>query len=139
MRIVLSLVCLILCLHLPACTSGPKPIKVTGKLNYKDQPLKVDPKGGVTLSFIQAAEDDKPSTTYNAEINRDDMTFVVKSRDPKGIPPGKYRIAVNLMMPEQTAQVQEINQRFSPQDTKIERDITTEEPIVLDLSKPEGK
>lgn len=129
----------IVCLFLSACSSGPKPLKVTGKLTYQGKPLAVDAKGGVTLTFIPVVEAGQAFTNQQAEVNREDMSFAVKGPTGQGIPAGKYRIAVMLMTPEQTPMVREINQRFTQEQSPIVRDIASEEPIVLDLSKPDGK
>lgn len=139
MRFVCVSALLTVCLFLSACSSGPKPVKVTGKLMYQGKALAIDPKGGITLTFVAVAEPGRPADAFVADINREDMSYVVNGRTGLGIPPGKYRVAISVMTLEETALTRTLNQRFTQEQSPIVRDIASEEPLVLDLALPEGK
>jgi hypothetical protein len=118
------------------CSSGPKLIKPTGELLYNQKPLRLSEDASVTMRFTLL--DETPPRSFAATVNRDDSTFVVPGNDGNGIPPGKYRISVNQKMIDLTPEAEQINEMFSRNKTQIEREVTNEEPIILDLSKPTG-
>jgi hypothetical protein len=139
-KFILPIACGLVLLAATGCTSGPKMTLVKGKLLYKGSPLKVDPKAGVQISFIPIVERGEAYSTYPASPpKREDMSFEVRGPQGKGIPPGKYRVAVNLLSAKDPL-VDEINEGFSKQNTNVVREVRGEEgPVMLiDLSKPEG-
>jgi hypothetical protein len=130
-----------LALLIPGCSSGPTPIKVSGKVNYGGQPLKTTE--GVTIVFHVLTEDGKPSDTHPANPLDTDGSFTVPGRDHKGIPAGKYKVSVQQMTSNKSAQIEadKINEMFSPEKTQIHVEVAAagETSITLDLSKPTGK
>jgi hypothetical protein len=132
---VLMLMGLTLCVVLSACSGGPRLVKVSGKLTNHDKPYQVvqgemrpiitfvpmDPKGAY----------DKPA----AEFNTTDGTFIVPGRERRGVPEGKYRIAIQLNPPSPTAEIQRYNQLFTEQSSPIVRDITGPQELTIDLAK----
>lgn len=129
----------VMLLFLSACSSGEKHIKAKGNLHYNNQPYVVKHNGSLTVKFIPVLEADQHFDAYLADINRTDGSFVVTGRSGKGIPAGKYRIAVEQRVMDTPREVQEMNEHFSPANSKILREIIDETPIIIDLSKPEGK
>ena len=124
---------------IPACSSGPKPLKVTGQLKNNDKPYTA-PKGAmVTIVFAPVVEAGAPFDTYPAIFKREDSSFTVPGKSEQGIPPGKYRISVQQFVADPTAQINEMNARFSPEKSAIVRDVADETPIIIDLAKPTGK
>jgi hypothetical protein len=110
-----------------------------GKLLDNGAPLKVDSKAGITVSFIEIPQDGMFSNSYPAaNYKRDTGTFEVPGKEGRGIPLGKYRITVNIMAIPSTPAVEEINDRFSKKNTEVIREVKNDEPIVIDVSKPEG-
>ena len=121
------------------CSSGPRLVEANGQLLYKQQPLSVAPNAGISIWFIRLDAGAAPATFAAAPLNRDDATFTVPGRDGRGIPVGKYRIAIRqMMLGDVPADVEQMNDLFSRQSSGIERDVTGSEPIILDLSKPGG-
>jgi hypothetical protein len=92
----------------------------------------------VTVLFIPMVEEGKAPDTAPANLNREDLTFVVPGRDGRGLAPGKYRIAIEVMSLESTPAARRINQMFSRDSSKIIREVKQDETFELDLSKPEG-
>ena len=62
-----------LVLMLPACSSGPRPVKVSGKVNFNQQPLKTTE--GVNIVFHPVVEAGKPFDTYPATPLNEDGSF----------------------------------------------------------------
>jgi hypothetical protein len=89
-----------------ACTAflflgcgGPKGVRLQGKL-VKDGMAYTPPQGAtLSLSFTGAAQG--AVDTYAATVNPADGTFVVNGVKNAGIPPGKYKVMMNLA-PEST-------------------------------------
>lgn len=133
------LTCLTLCLLIPACSSEPRPVKIAGKLTNNDKPLPAS-KGMVQVQFVPIVEKGAPQDTYPAKVNRDDMTFEVPGKKGDGIPPGKYRIAVQLMSPGAPAEVLEMNKRFGNDNSPITYEVVGENvSMVIDLGKATAK
>jgi hypothetical protein len=124
----------------PGCSSGPRLVRVKGQLMYNQKPLPISPKAGVSVWFITMdAGDNPPLFTAEQPLNREDSTFVVSGHDGRGIPIGKYRIAVSQKMAGQLPpDVEAMNETFSRKSSPIVREVINDEPIILDLSKPEG-
>jgi hypothetical protein len=83
---------LIVALLQPLGCGGPKTVWITGKVVKGEAPY-TPPDGqsiGVTFYALDAGKE-----PYSAEFNPADATFRVPGRDGRGIPPGKYRVAVN--------------------------------------------
>jgi hypothetical protein len=127
------------CVLIPACSSGPKPLKVSGQLKNNDKPYTA-PKGAmVNIGFAPVVEPGTPFDTYPAIFNGDDSSFTVPGKSEQGIPPGKYRISVQQFVPDPTAQINEMNARFTSEKSAIIREVTDETPIIIDLAKPTGR
>ena len=125
---------------LSGCTSsGGKLIMAKGQLLNKQKPLKVASNMGVSVLFIPLVDESKHHDTYPADPLNEDAIFVVPGKNGKGIPPGKYRIAINfLMVGTPPPEIQRMNELFDRQTSGIVREVTSEELIVIDLSKPGG-
>lgn len=122
----------VLCAFLSACSSGPKMVKITGTLKSKDESLKIDKNGSVTVIFVPVVEPGKHYTTYTGIYRAEDPTFVINE-----IPEGKYKVALMCMVPQPTRETEDINQRFTDKDTPILREVKGGgEPIVIDITKP---
>lgn len=126
-------------LTFPACSSGPPPNKVSGKIVYNQQPLKSYE--GINVIFVPVVEAGKEHDNYVADVSREDGSFNVPGRDGKGIPAGKYKVAVNtqLMSPKAGFDTQKIGDMFTAEKTQISVEVAGETTLTIDLSKPTGK
>jgi len=107
-------------------------VKITGTLKTNDKPLKIDSNGSVTVIFSPIVEKDAHFTTYTGIYRTEDPTFVINE-----IPEGKYKVSLLCMVLEQTREIQDINEKFSAQNTPIVREVKGGiEPLVIDLAKP---
>lgn len=75
---------------------------------------------------------------YGAETQPETGTFVVKGPGDKGIPPGRYKIAITARHGIGEEVPDYFKGRYTPENTQIIRDIKPSEEVVIDVSKPEG-
>jgi hypothetical protein len=75
------------------CGSGKFATK--GHVLKDGSPLKIDRDDMVRVVLVPLPEDgSRPKDYYVAEFNPENSTFLVKGKDGQGMPPGKYRVAV---------------------------------------------
>lgn len=94
MRIARGLVAASLCLVvLSGCGDGR--LNARGRILKGGAPFTVPEAEYVRVTFFPVTEDGKPPrNTYAAVYNGTDGTFRAVGPDGRGIPPGKYRVAV---------------------------------------------
>ena len=134
MRTILTiLLALALCILIAGCSSPPpKPVKVSGKITNGKQVLTVPTGARLTVNFIRIFDEPKPLTMFGATYHNDDGSFEVPGPDGQGLPPGKYRVVLKMLPPP--AELQDMNTRFDAANSPINLDITSEDPINIDLS-----
>jgi hypothetical protein len=91
-RRLISVICAGL-LVVGGCSRDGK-LQVTGKVLKGGAPLSVPEDEYVRITFFPVTEGGPPKNTYAASYNHKDGTFRATGADGQGIPPGKYRIAV---------------------------------------------
>ncbi len=141
MRFLILLFSVCLIASLPACSTGSKlaTAKVKGNLLFNGTPFVSKHNGSLTVKFIPIVEEGQPFDTFIADVNREDGSFVVVGRAEDGIPVGKYRISIDQMVMNMPPEVEAMNRRFSPEVSRIIREITGNETIQIDLAKAEGQ
>ena len=107
-------------------TDGGKPLHVAGR----DVGI-----GMVVVQFYCIGEDGKVSSLAAEAQVAPDGAFDAPGRDGRGLPPGKYLIAVRQWDP--FPDVDRLRGRFDETRSKIVREIDGRE-IAIDVSKPEG-
>ncbi|MGQ9576189.1 MAG: hypothetical protein ACUVUC_12805 [Thermoguttaceae bacterium] len=132
------------------CRRGPREGKVVivrGKVVDAGQPIqglqaKPDPKnpygGYLEVRFLKYDEKGKRVAGADTYSARADPTgaFELKGRFQRGIPPGKYRIGVHLW--DKYPEKDRLKGKFEDVDSPIVREVTGQEEIIIDISKPEG-
>jgi hypothetical protein len=113
---------------------GPKLVPVNGKLTNGGKSPLPDPKGGLTIVFLPTDPNAKKATYPATPFNQDDNSFTVPGPDGKGIPAGKYKVTINMMVPGSSPVADKINEKYTAEKTPIEIDVTGE-PVDIDLSK----
>lgn len=135
----------LLCLATSGCGGGGEPtVSARGTVTDAGRPLQVKGRdlglGTVVVQFYRIGDDPKgarrQSTDPEEAVVDAEGNFRVPGRRGDGIPPGKYRIAVRQWDPY--PQVDRLKGRFDEKNSPIIREITGEEDIVIDVSKPKG-
>jgi hypothetical protein len=132
--------CVLLTLVWVGCSGGPAAeptVLVKGKVTNGGEPLPLDPQlaaakaARVELRFMRLDDSGEviSSATAFAEV---DGSFEA----PKGLPKGKYRIAVYHY--DGTSDGDALEGKFDDRQTPIIREITGEGELNIDLSNPEG-
>jgi hypothetical protein len=133
--------CLITML-LVGCSGGPKDdsVPVRGTVTNAGAPLKVNRPdvglGYVEVHFYRIADDGSVSTDPADAAVDESGNFTVRGRDGHGLPPGKYKITVRQLDP--APDNDKLQGRFNFTNSKIVRDVSPDEEIVIDVSRPEG-
>jgi hypothetical protein len=121
---------LVLCVLLPGC-AGVRKVKITGKVHNNGQPLKItDGKGLIRVTLLTDVPQGQPYDTFFGE-SRTDGSFEIPD-----VPVGKYKIGIEHLDP--SPQEDQLQGKFSPQNTPIRRELDGKEPLNLDVSKPNG-
>ncbi len=131
MRRALTLTVFGLCIFLTGCGDGR--LRTKGQLLKGGQPF-IPPEGEfIHVTFVPIPPDGQPATDYYyAEVDQATGTFRSAGKDLKGMPPGKYRVAVELMKKKKDlfrGQFDAVNSPFV-----FDVDGQTKE-IVIDLDK----
>jgi hypothetical protein len=88
--------CLLLGLLVTGC-GGSNMIKAKGRVVMGGQPY-VPPEGqGLRIFFMPVQPPVDHYDSYMANFNKEDSTFVVVGKDGTGLPPGNYRVSVELL------------------------------------------
>jgi hypothetical protein len=97
MRRVVSALALVAALSLLVAGCGGGNLRTRGRVVKDGQPLLPKENETVRVTFVPILADGKPPTDhFHCEFNREDGTFQSAGKDKKGMPPGKYRVAVEF-------------------------------------------
>ncbi|HLW65629.1 MAG TPA: hypothetical protein VKS79_09945 [Gemmataceae bacterium] len=126
--------------------SGEKKSVVKGRITNAGNVIPVKPMVGifkVRFYRMQEGADDKTADPFDAVVDTQTGNFEVKGADGKGIPGGKYRIAIQQFdtfppSPEQADTVDAFKGKFAPGKSPIIRDVDGSNEINIDVSKPQG-
>ena len=129
--LVRSLLLFSLCLCVVGCGGGGGGVSVKGKVTNKGTPLKVSDKGMVQVTLIPA---DKPEANKFTGNVGADGTFTVTSPDGKGVPKGKYKVAVHQWDPY--PRVDLLKGKYSDTKTTLVRDIDEGKDLDIDVGGP---
>jgi hypothetical protein len=121
-----------LCLLAAGCGDGK--LRTAGRVVKDGRPLVPKDGESIRVTFVPILPDGKPPADhYFAEFNPADGTFRPAGKDKKGMPPGKYRVAVEYKKNKQDIFNGKFDEDLSPYVFDIDAH-TTE--IVIDLDKP---
>jgi len=107
-------------------------LHVTGKVMKGGAPLTVPEDEYVRVTFFPVSEGGPPKNTYAASYNHKDGTFRAIGGDGQGIPPGKYRVAVEHEKNRRDLLKGAFDGDRSPFTFDIDR---ATKPLVIDLDK----
>ncbi|MGO8747886.1 MAG: hypothetical protein ACLQNE_18075 [Thermoguttaceae bacterium] len=113
---------------------GEKKLQTKGRLLKSGQALAAPEGEFFHVIFVPIPPDGKPAADqYVALVDQAAGTFTVAGKDLKGVPPGKYRVAVEWMKKKKDQLRGKFDTVNSP--FKFDVDSSTKE-IVIDLDKP---
>jgi hypothetical protein len=113
---------------------GPRMLKTKGKVVKGDQPFLPGKGEFVRVTFVPIFEDGRRvEDAYTAQVNQKKGTFVVYGKDGKGMPPGKYKVVVELDLHRSDRLKGQFGHEKSP--FVFDVDEKTDE-LVLDLANP---
>jgi hypothetical protein len=123
-----------LCLLLAGC--GDKRLRTRGRVLLGGQPLVPKEGESVRVTFVPILPDGKPPADhYFAEFNRADATFQSAGKDKKGMPAGKYRVAVEFQKKRKGPDY--FRGQFDENRSPYVFDVDSRTPeIVIDLDHP---
>jgi hypothetical protein len=129
-----SLTLLLLALAVAGCGSGK--LQTKGRLLMDGKPLVVSEEDTVRVIFVPIPEAGKRAeNTYMAAFHPEDGTFMAVGADGKGLPPGKYRIAVEYTKKKRDM----LKGAFDSGKSPFVYDINSSTAeLTLDLAKPKG-
>jgi hypothetical protein len=139
----------------PGCGGSGKTVWVTGKL-LKGGAAYVPPEGqNVNVTFIGLETQDasgkmvQGGEPYQADVDQAKGTFSVPGTDGRGIPPGKYRVAVVQKLrrealekskvpgkPRVDRETDLLKNQFSAEQSPIVRELTSSCELAIDLDRP---
>jgi hypothetical protein len=116
------------------CGKSDGLLRTQGRLMQGGQPLVPKEGGYIQVIFVPIMpEGQVPSDHYVAVVDQATGTFVPAGKNRKGMPPGKYRVAVELLQNKKDQFGGKFDTVRSP--FVIDVDPTTQE-IVIDLDNP---
>jgi hypothetical protein len=121
-----------LCLMVAGC--GQAKLQTRGRVMKGGQPFLPKEDESIRVTFVPILPDGAPPKDhYHAEFNRDDGTFQSAGKDKKGMPPGKYRVAVEYKRKKQDV----LGGKFDEDRSPFVFDIDANTPeLVIDLDNP---
>jgi hypothetical protein len=121
-----------LCLMVAGCGDGK--LQTRGRVVKGGQPLLPKDNESVRVTFVPILPDGKPPADhYFAEFDPTHGTFRSAGKDKKGMPPGKYRVAVEYKQKKQDV----FGGRFDEDQSPYVFNVDSGTPeIVIDLDHP---
>lgn len=121
-----------LCMLAAGCGEGR--LRTQGRLLKGGRPFVPAEGEAVQVLFVPILPDGKPPTDYYAaEVDQAAGTFRPAGKDGKGMPPGKYRVAIELMRRKKD----QLGGRFDAERSPFVVDVDSGTPeIVVDLDNP---
>lgn len=110
--------------------AGPAPVMVRGEVTNNGEPLKVKPMvGRVQVTFFPLNEAGEPAGDRAEAAVLPNGEFTVHGSNGKGIPPGKYKIAVRQWDEFPTKDV--LQGKCDEKNSKIIREVKGGEDIII--------
>ena len=129
----LSFLCATL-LAVTGCDSGEKLLPLQGRLLKSGEKFEAGPDELIQITFVPIMADGQPPRDhYYANVNDAKGTFAAAGKTGKGMPAGKYRVALELMRKKKDV----YKGKYDPDRSPYVFDITAStKEIVIDVDKP---
>jgi hypothetical protein len=124
----------VLFLALAVLGCGDGRLRTRGQVVKDGQPYVAEENDIVHVIFVPMPEAGVKVLDYHVAVfNKTDGTFVASGKDGKGVPPGKYRIAIEHLRQKKDV----LNGAFSAEKSPFVREVkSSSDTLTLDLSKP---
>ena len=134
MRIALPLLLLLAVGLLALGCGGPKKLQARGRILKNGEVYHPPGEDSFRVTLIPMPEDgSRPTNYYAALYDPKDGTFVASGPDRKGVPPGKYRVAVELLHDRNDV----LRGAFGEEKSPFIREIhSSSDDMTVDLGKP---
>jgi hypothetical protein len=131
-RILLAMSCVVVCLVATGCGDGM--LKTQGRLVKSGQSFIPGEGEFIQILFVPIFPDGKPPPDYYAAVvDQATGTFRPSGKDGKGMPPGKYRLSIELMKERKD----QFKGSFDAENSPFIYDVDASTPeIVVDLDNP---
>jgi hypothetical protein len=115
---------------------GSGMLKTKGRIVKNGQPVPLGEEEYFRVLFVPVVEKgERMRDVYAANFDREDGTFQAAGKDGKGLPPGKYRVAVAHLRGKRDL----LNNAFDESKSPFVYDVdASTEEIVIDIAKPKG-
>jgi hypothetical protein len=113
-------------------------VKVRGRLLENGRPLVVStaslPPGdkGIEVAFYPLHDGGLPGDPFPAVVSPGDGTFHVPGPKGRGIPPGRYRVAIRVGLP---GRGDHFKDAFSAENSPVVREVDGTKDVVIDVAK----
>lgn len=119
-------------LTLSGCGGSPELLRATGKILKDGETFIPEDDENLQVCFIPISDDGTPPRNwYAAEVDQTQGTFYAAGGEKKGMPPGKYRVMVELKKDRKDLFKGKFDALNSPFVFEIDE---TSEPMVIDLA-----
>lgn len=108
---------------------GAKTSLVNGRVVKDGKPLKLSAKGMVVLALYP--ENSKDAKSQFPAETKPDGTFTVVGPDRKGIPAGKYRVAVQVFDPYPNTEI--LGGKYTVDKSTIVKDVNGTDELTIDV------
>jgi hypothetical protein len=132
-RYLIFVLSLALALAVSGCGRDEGLLRTKGRLLKGGQAFIPNEGEFIQVIFVPIRPDGKPpGDHYVADVDQTTATFVPDGKNRKGMPPGKYRVAVELMMKKDL-----LGGKFDAVNSPFVFDVDSgTKEIVIDLDKP---
>jgi hypothetical protein len=89
---------LLVCTFALGCAAREERYNIKGRILLHGEPFLTKPNEGMRIFFSPIDESALAQESYAAEYNGAEGTLTVMGKDRKGLPPGKYRISIQLIV-----------------------------------------
>jgi hypothetical protein len=94
---VLWLLAIAIGVQLPGCSKGPKLLRGKGQVVKDGEDFVPDDEENLQVALVPIQDDNSPAKNfYYAEVDQSSGRFFAAGADKKGVPPGSYRVLVEL-------------------------------------------
>ena len=132
--LVSMLILVIACTSAGCGSNGPKLLKAQGQVVKNGEDFIPEEGENLQVCFIPIAADlSPPRNWYAAEVDPATGSFYASGGEKKGMPPGKYRVMIELKRNRKDVLGGKFDSQNSPYVFEIDE---TSETMIVDIAKP---